>query len=164
MDFHQNLIVEFSQEVATTRKLIEAIPEDADWEYKPSDKSMSFSRLVGHIVEMHGSWAKITLTQNSFDMGPYTPWIPVSKAELLERLESGEGEVKKALADLPPADWGKNWKLTGGGQTYFEMSKYMTWRIMVLNHIIHHRGQMSVYLRHFGARLPGLYGPSADGM
>lgn len=165
MDFHKNLIDEYAHEVETTRKVLNAIPDSADFSYKPSEKSMAFGRLAGHLVEMFGAWAKLTLVQDELAMDPnYKPWIPATKSQLLERLDAGVAEVKAALAGFNPADWERTWKLTSGGQVFIEQSKYMTWRTVVMNHAIHHRGQFSVYLRHFGAKLPGIYGPSADGM
>ncbi len=166
MDFHKGLIAEFEHEAETTRKLIDATPDGADFNYKPAEKSMTYSQLTGHVVSMIGDWAKMTLTQDSLDMKPdeYKPWLPTSKAELLEKLDGNVAATKNILSAFNAADWERSWKLTGNGQVYFELSKYMTWRTMVMNHIIHHRGQFSVYLRHFGAKLPGIYGPSADGM
>jgi uncharacterized damage-inducible protein DinB len=166
MDIQKELIAEFDRELATTRKMLDAIPADADLSYKPHEKSMSLGRLAGHTAETAGEWALTTLTQAVFEMkmAEFKPWIPASKAEILERFDKESAKVKTALAAFKPEQWDEHWKLIGDGQTWVDDPKYVVWRTWVMNHLIHHRAQLGVYLRLLGAKVPGTYGPSADGM
>lgn len=166
MDIQKELIAEFDREVANTRKMLEAIPADADMSYKPHEKSMALGRLAAHTAEAAGEWAVSTLTNDvqEVKMAEFKPWVATSKAELLERFERESAEAKAALAAFQPERWDSHWKLMGDGQTWIDDSKYQVWRTWVVNHMIHHRAQLGVYLRLLGAVLPGTYGPSADGM
>jgi len=166
MDFQKELIAEFDREIALTRKILEAIPADADLSYKPHEKSMALGRLAAHIAETIGEWAVTTLTESVFEMkmADFKPWVPASKAEVLEKFESQTTAAKAALAAFKPEHWDEHWKLVGDGQTWVDDPKYVVWRTWVMNHVIHHRAQLGVYLRLLGVKLPGTYGPSADDM
>lgn len=167
MDFQKELIAEFDRETAKTRKLLDAIPADVDFTFKPHPKSMVLGRLAGHVVETAGDWASHTLTTDKLEMAPdhkYEPYIPASKAALLERLDRDVAKVKTELAAFNPADWSKNWKFVANGQAWIDETKYEVWRNWVLNHLIHHRAQLSTYLRQLDKPIPGMYGPSADKM
>jgi len=94
----------------------------------------------------------------------FEPYIPASKEALLEQFDRDTAKVKVALAGFVPEKWDTNWKMVAGGQTWIDDSKYDVWRTWVLNHMIHHRAQVGVYLRVLGKPLPGTYGPSADEM
>jgi len=165
MDIQKELIAEYEREVATTRKILNAIPADADLSYKPHEKSMSLGRLAAHTAETVGEWASTTLTKTVFEMHMenYKPWVPASKAELLERFEKETAETKAALEAFRPEQWDDHWKLIGDGQTWIDDPKYQVWRTWVMNHVVHHRAQLGVYLRLLGVPVPGTYGPSADG-
>jgi len=164
MDIQKELIAEFDRELATTRKLLEAIPADADMSWKANPKNMTLGRLAGHTAETAGEWARDTLSKDGlqFDMASYKPWAPTTKAELLARFDKDSGDAKKFLADLNPAKWDDNWKMTAGGQTWIDDSRYGVWRTWVVNHLIHHRAQLGRDLRALGTPIPGCYGPSAD--
>jgi uncharacterized damage-inducible protein DinB len=167
MDFQKELIAEYDREAARTRKMLEAIPADVDFTFKPHTKSMSLGRLAGHVSETAGDWALHTLTVDKLEFPAdhkFEPYIPVSKEALLERFDSDVAKVKKELAAFPPEKWGDNWKFVAGGQAWIDESKYEVWRTWVLNHLIHHRAQLGVYLRILDKPIPGTYGPSADGM
>lgn len=167
MDFQKELIVEFDRETAGTRKILEAIPEDFDPEYKPHSKSMKLGRLAGHVAEIPGEWGIHTLTTTGmiFPEGhKFEPYVPASKAALLERFDAQTAEAKAALASLDPAQWDENWKMGANGQIWIDDSKYRVWRIWVISHLAHHRAQLGVYLRLLDKHLPGVYGPSADEM
>jgi uncharacterized damage-inducible protein DinB len=147
--------------------MLEAIPADVDFAYKPHSKSMTLGRLTGHTSEMLGDWAIHTLTTDKLEFtadNQYQPYIPASKEALLERFDRDVAKVKKELAGMPVEKWDQNWKLIGNGQTWLDNSKYVVWREMILNHTVHHRAQLGVYLRLLDKPLPGTYGPSADGM
>lgn len=165
MDYQKELIAEFDRETESTRKLLEAIPANADFTYKPHGKSMSLGRLAGHVSETAGEWAISTLTTDKLEFPAdhkFEPYIPASKEAMLERYDRDVAKAKDALANLKPEDWDKNWKFVAGGQAWIDDSKFGVWRTWVLNHLIHHRGQLGVYVRLLDKPIPGMYGPSAD--
>jgi len=165
MDVQKSLIAEYDREAASTRKLLEAIPADADFTYKPHAKSMSLGRLAGHVSETAGEWAVSTLTLDKIEMAEghkYEPYIPASTEALLERYDRDVAKAKAALAEFAPEGWDGNWKFVAGGQAWIDDTKYNVWRIWVVNHLIHHRAQLGVYLRLLDKPIPGMYGPSAD--
>jgi uncharacterized damage-inducible protein DinB len=165
MDIQQELLTEYDRESASTRKILEAIPEDVDFAFKPHPKSMALGQLAGHVSDTNGDWALHTLTRDKLEWNPeMKPDIPATKAALLERFERQVAEVTPALANMTPATWDSNWKFTAGDQVWIDDSKYRVWRTWVINHLIHHRGQLSVYLRLLDKKVPGMYGPSADEM
>ena len=167
MDIQKELIAEYDREIARTRKTLEAIPADADFAYKPHAKSMSLGRLAGHVSDTTGEWAIATLTMSKLEFPPehkFEPYIPASKAALLAQFEKQVAEAKAALEHLAPEKWNENWKFVAGGRAWIDESKYEVWRTWVLNHLIHHRAQLGVYLRLLDQPVPGVYGPSADEM
>ncbi|MGA2673060.1 MAG: DinB family protein [Terracidiphilus sp.] len=167
MDFQKELIAEFDRETAKTRKILEAIPADVDFTFKPHAKSMALGRLAGHLLETSGDWAVHTLTTDKLEFPAdhkFEPYIPASKEALLERFDQDTAKAKAALAKFAPEKWSENWKFVAGGQAWIDETKYEVWRNWVLNHAIHHRAQLGVYLRVLGNPIPGTYGPSADEM
>jgi uncharacterized damage-inducible protein DinB len=165
MDIQKELIAEYDREVATTRKILAAIPSDADFTWKPHAKSMSLGRLAGHISETAGEWGTSALTKDKLEFPADHKWdayIPASTDALLARFDKETAEVKEALAGFPVEKWDDNWKFVAGGQAWIDDTKYGVWRAWVMNHLIHHRAQLGVYLRLLGQTLPGTYGPSAD--
>lgn len=165
MDIQKELIAEYDRESATTRKILEAIPDGADFSWKPHEKSMTLGKLAAHTSDTNGDWALHTLVKDRLDWSPdMTSKDPATKAELLARFDKQVAESKAALAKLPMEKWDSNWKFVAGDQTWIDDSKYGVWRTWVINHMIHHRAQLGVYVRLLGAKLPGAYGPSADEM
>jgi uncharacterized damage-inducible protein DinB len=167
MDFQKELIAEYDREAARTRKILAAIPADADFTFKPNPKSMTLGRLAGHVSETAGDWAIHTLTTDKLEFAAdhkFEPYIPASKEALLERFDRDTAKVKAELTKFAPQKWDENWKFVGGGQTWIDETKYEVWRSWVINHMIHHRAQIGVYLRVLGKPIPGTYGPSADEM
>ena len=165
MDIQKELIAEYDRETANTRKILEAIPETADFSWKPHDKSMALGRLAAHVSDTNGDWAVHTLTHDRLDWTPdMNPVTPANTTDLLARFEKQVAEAKSALASMTPEKWDSNWKFVAGDQTWIDDTKYNVWRTWVLNHLIHHRAQLGVYLRLLGHKLPGMYGPSADEM
>jgi len=164
MDLQTELIAEYDREIATTRKIINAIPEDADLIWKASPRNMTLGRLAAHTAETAGEWARDTLSKPGlvFDMANYKPWDPATKAEILAKFESGTAEARAVLVSLDPAKWDDNWKMTAGEHTWIDDSRYAVFRNWVLNHLIHHRAQLGRDLRTLGVPIPGSYGPSAD--
>ena len=166
MDFQKELIDEFDHELVRTRKMLEAIPTDADFTWKPHAKSMSLGRLAGHTAELAGDWAIHILTTDKLEFSTdhkYEPYIATSKEALLERFDLDTAKAKAELEKLAPAKWEGNWKfVSSSGQAWIDESKYKAWRTWVVNHLIHHRAQLGVYLRLLNKPIPGTYGPSAD--
>jgi uncharacterized damage-inducible protein DinB len=167
MDFQKALIAEYDRETANTRKILAAIPKDVDFTYKPHEKSMSLGRLAGHISETAGEWGISTLTMDKLEFPEghkFEPYIPASTEALLERYDRDVAKTKEELAKFPEEGWDSNWKFVAGGQAWIDDTKYDVWRTWVLNHLIHHRAQLGVYLRLLNEKVPGMYGPSADEM
>jgi uncharacterized damage-inducible protein DinB len=161
MDFHKELIAEYDSEIAKTRQMLDAIPAEADFTWKPHTKSMTLGRLAGHTAELGGKWAVSTLTTDKLEHKGDS-YIPESKAALLERFDHETAEAKSTLASFAPEKWSDNWKFVAGGKAWLDNTKYFIWRNCVLNHMIHHRAQLGVYLRLLNKPIPGAYGPSAD--
>lgn len=161
MSISQSILPEFDQEMAGVRKTLERVPEGkADW--KPHAKSMSLGRLAGHMAELPG-WVDMTLKQDVLEMtGEFKPLVSANPKELLEKFDAAAAQARAAIAAASDADWMKNWSLKAGGKVMFTMPKIAVLRGFVMNHIIHHRGQMTVYLRLNDVAVPSLYGPSAD--
>lgn len=155
------LLPEFDREMSTTRKLLERVPDDnLDW--KPHTKSFSIGALAAHLANLAG-WGEVTLNQTEFDVGGgQPPTAPPSRSELLSTFDRNVAATRAALAGKSDAELAGNWTLKRQGQTIFSMPKTTVWRSFVLNHLIHHRGQLSVYLRLREVPVPSIYGPSAD--
>ncbi|MGA2887114.1 MAG: DinB family protein [Terracidiphilus sp.] len=167
MDFQKELVAEYDREATKTRKVFEAIPEDVDFKFKPHPKSMELGRLAGHVTDMTGDWALNTLNKDKLEFPADHKWeqyVPASKAALLEKFDRELGEVRKAIVAVPPAKWEEHWQFIFGGQKWIDQPRYQVFRDMVMNHLVHHRAQLGVYLRLLGKPIPGSYGPSADEM
>jgi uncharacterized damage-inducible protein DinB len=167
MDFQKELIAEYERETASTRKMLEAIPAGADFSYKPHPKAMPLNRLAGHITDMGGDWAMQILTQEKMEMAPdhkHDPYIPANKAAAIEKFDKGVPAIVAKLAAATPAQWEEHWKFIFGGQTLVDQPRHQAFRELVLSHMIHHRAQLGVYVRMLDGKLPGIYGPSGDGM
>lgn len=156
------LIAELENEAAVTRKVLGRVPaEKFDW--KPHEKSMTFGRLATHVAEMH-SWTKPTVEDPELDFSKmdYKPFVPKTTEELVEHFEKNFAEAIETLKGASDEIWSEPWSLRNGDQIYFTMPKIAVIRGMVFNHIVHHRGQLSVYLRLNDIPVPPMYGPSAD--
>ncbi len=162
MSIAQALIAELDMEMAGTRRMLSRLPEDKlDW--TPDPKSMSMGRLAAHVAEMP-SWAALTLSTDELDFaaGGYTPAVATSREQVLALAEDNAKAARAALESASDEDFMKPWTLRAGDQIFFTMPKVAVIRGMVMNHTIHHRGQLTVYYRLVGVAVPGLYGPSAD--
>jgi uncharacterized damage-inducible protein DinB len=155
------LLPEYDHEMTTTRKLLERVPEDKfDW--KPHARSMSLGSLATHLATIP-SWGEVTLTQPGIDLGGSgLAELARSRAELLERFDRHVSATRAALVARSDGEFMEPWTLKSGGHTVFTMPKATVWRSFVMNHIIHHRAQLSVYLRLHDVPVPAMYGPSAD--
>jgi uncharacterized damage-inducible protein DinB len=167
MDFQKELEREFDSEVKRTRKVLEAIPEGADFGWKPHEKSMTLGRLAGHVTDFTGDWGLHTLTLDKLEFAADHKWeqyVPESKAALLEKFDREHAAVRAALAATTPEKWDQHWQFIFGGQAWIDQPRIQVWREMVMSHLAHHRAQLGVYVRLLGGKLPGTYGPSADEM
>lgn len=165
MSIAQSLLPEFDMEMAGTRKTLERIPADK-FDFQPHPKSFTMIRLATHIANMIG-WGCDTLKSESFDVAPvggepYKEEPAASVAALLEKFDKGVAEFRNSLANASDADLMTNWSLLSGGNPIFTMPRIACLRGMILNHLIHHRAQLTVYLRMNDVPVPALYGPSAD--
>lgn len=154
------LRAEFQQEAKITRQLLERLPENRlGW--KPHDKSMPLGRLATHIAELPG-WAKITLKQDSLDVAGFSPTVLDSVDEILELFDENVAQCLSVLADTPDEEYSKTWSMKQHGNEVFAAPKSAVMRSFVMNHLVHHRGQLTVFLRLNDVPLPMTYGPSAD--
>jgi uncharacterized damage-inducible protein DinB len=166
MPLNEALLAEFDQEIATTRLLLERIPEkDAGW--KPHPRSASLGDLAVHLAAIPW-WLEVTLTTRELDLnppgggGPPAPQPFTTVAALLASLDANAAAGRAALAGTADADFARPWSLKGGGRTYFTLPRAAVLRSFVLSHLIHHRAQLGVYLRLRDVPLPPCYGPTAD--
>jgi uncharacterized damage-inducible protein DinB len=163
MSIAQSLLPEFDQEMANTRKILELVPEDK-LDYKPHEKSMALGRLAGHVAEMAG-WFKTTIELPELVLQPgLKPFAPTTRQELLETFDRGVVGGREQLAKATDEHMLQPWSLKVADQVFFTMPRIAVLRNMVMNHLIHHRAQLGVYLRLNDVALPGMYGPSADEM
>ncbi len=159
---NSGFLAELQHEAATTRTMLERLPaEKFDW--TPHEKSMTTSRLATHIADMF-NWITVTLTTNvlDFSVEDMKPFEPKTTAELLDHFDKYVAEATEALTNAKDETFFENWTLKNGEVEYFTMPKIAVLRTFCFNHIIHHRGQLSVYLRLNDIPVPPIYGPSAD--
>ena len=165
MNISQSLLPEFDQEVANTRKSLERVPEGKD-DFRPHPKSMTLARLAGHLAEIP-TWGVSTLAGDELDMNPpggaaTTAYVMTSRAEALATFDSHVAKARALLVDATDDAMMRPWTLKSGGKTLFSMPKVAVLRSFVLNHLVHHRAQLGVYLRMNDVPVPSIYGPSAD--
>lgn len=161
MPFSETLLPEFDQEMGNTRQLLACVP-DGNFDYKPHEKSMTLGRLASHVAEMP-SWAVFTLDRETLELPvDAKPRIAGSKTELLEMFDKSVPEAREKIAAASDEDWRKIWTLKVGEKPVLSMPRSALMRSMVMNHMVHHRAQLGVYLRLNDTMFPGMYGPSAD--
>jgi uncharacterized damage-inducible protein DinB len=165
MPLSHTLLPEFDQEMAHARKSLERVPEDK-MAWKPHEKSMTMAQLATHLAEIPG-WGTITMEQESFDMAPpgappYQPAILNSRQAILELFDKNVSSAREILSKTTDDRFMRRWTLLMGGAQIFSMPRIAVVRSMIMNHLIHHRAQLGVYLRMNDIPLPAIYGPSAD--
>ena len=153
---------ELDEEVKKTRALLERVPLNAD--FKPHAKSMPLGKLAVHVAELPGFGHTILTTpDHDFSAGPQrTRPAFESPQQLVKAFEQGIAKVRTALDNTSDSAWNDSWKLSFQGKTIFAGSRFLAYRQMFLNHLVHHRAQLGVYLRMNDKPLPATYGPSAD--
>jgi len=159
------MLPEFDHEMMNTRKTLERIPEEK-FSWKPHEKSMVMGNLATHLATIP-SWVAYTLDRDSLDVAP--PGEPPlqntpanSVKELLERFDRNVAEARAGIAGANDEHLLKPWSLLAGGKTIFKLPRIAVLRSSILNHAIHHRAQLGVYLRLNDVAVPAIYGPSAD--
>ena len=166
MAIRDSILPEFDNEMATTRRTLERVPEgNPDW--KPHEKSMTMGRLADHLAELPG-FITMALQQDSFNVRPAEgapprqPTVMTSRKQLLEDFDKNVATFRSTLASASDETLLKSWSLLAGDKTIFTGPRVAVIRSFCLNHVIHHRAQLGVYLRLNNVPVPSVYGPSAD--
>lgn len=156
-----NLLIDLDREIASTRRLLDRYPPGkGDWQ--PHDKSRTLSALATHIANIPHHGANI-LTTSEMDVASRPPQPPKdSAAELLDVFDAGIARLKAAVAGTDPAKLAEKWTMRAGPRVLASESRALLMRLMVINHLVHHRAQLGMYLRLLNVPIPGMYGPSAD--
>ncbi|MGE3314361.1 MAG: DinB family protein [Planctomycetaceae bacterium] len=165
MSYAESILPEFDAEMASTRKVLERVPEDRiDW--KAHAKSNTIGWNANHIAEIPG-WVEGTLTQTEWDFAPVggepyrTPSFRTRK-EILDFFDANVASARRAIAAVKDEELPKMWTLLNGGEVIITMPRAAVIRTFILNHLIHHRAILCVYLRLNDIPVPGMYGPSGD--
>lgn len=165
MSISDSILPEFDHEMASTRKVLEAVPADKlDWKAHP--KSNTIGWVANHLAEIVG-WVDGTLTDDVWDMTPeggepYQSPALTSRDEILALFDENVAAARQRIAVTPDEEYAKSWSLVSGGEALLTSPKIGVIRTWVLNHTIHHRAHLCVYLRLNDVAVPGMYGPSAD--
>ena len=156
------LLLEFDREMKTTRITLERVPYNQEV-FAPHTKSMPLGKLAIHVAELPG-FGETILTTPSYDFGGggNRPRPAFQSPGLIQAFDDHVAKVRTVLQSMPDSAWTEPWKLSFQGKTIFEGQKFLAYRQMFLNHLVHHRAQLGVYLRLNDVPLPTTYGPSAD--
>jgi uncharacterized damage-inducible protein DinB len=162
MSIAETLLIDFDDEIENTRRTLERIPENNP-QWKPAEKSMAIGRLALHVAQLPDFCTRIMKTP---EMNMATEKFPEivfeSTPHLLSELKRSAAEAKRAVAASSDDDLKKEWRLLWGDRVFLNAPRMVLYRTSFLNHMVHHRAQLGVYLRLLGIPVPGLYGPSAD--
>lgn len=164
----QKLLPEFDEEFAMTRKFLALVPDDK-LTWKPHEKSMELGRLAWHISDFP-EWCRETVSKNILKMSPEDgakaahEWEGKKRADMLARFDRDLPDARAQIEKTSDAALAEHWKMEWAGQTIIDSPREEVLRKWTLNHMIHHRAQLGVYLRLLGVPIPGAYGPSADEM
>ncbi len=165
MPLRDLLLPEWEAEMAATRGVLQRLPE-ARYDWRPHARSWPAGQLAGHVANI-AEWGVMTLTRDAFDLQPPdAPPValepPCTQAELLSRLDTAREAARAALADTSDERLHQPWSLLIAGKPFRTWRRYSALRQFVLNHLVHHRGQLSLYLRLMDVPVPSVYGPTAD--
>ena len=155
------LLLEFDVEMDATRRMLERVPE-ASFAWKPHEKSMTLGRLASHIADLPQRCTAIITTETLVRPQGFTPFVAASSGQMLERFDAVRGEARKALESLKDEQLTEMWSIRMVDRVLASLPRAMALRRVFMNHLIHHRGQLGVYLRLLDVAVPGMYGPSAD--
>lgn len=159
MSIAETLLSEFDQEMATTRKVIERVPTDKG-KFKPHPKSFSLGHLT-QLVSLMPGWITNAVTQTSLNLGDYPGYSYEKTEDLVKAFDKHVKEARKAIASAKDSDFMIPWSLKRGEQVFFTAPRGVIVR-QTINHLVHHRGQLTVYLRLVDVPVPSIYGPTAD--
>lgn len=156
------LLSELEMEARNTRASLERVPAD-QVDFKPNPKSTPLGKLASHVAQL-GGFGVIILTEPGLDFaaGKLKPLVYESTPQIVAAFNEGTAQVAEALRKLPENAWTEPWKLSFQEKVFFSGTRFNAYRAMFLNHGVHHRAQLGVYLRLLGVPVPSIYGPSAD--
>ena len=166
MTYAETILSEFDHEMASTRKVLELLPDDKlDWRADATLNTIGWN--ANHLAEIPG-WVALTLTETSLDVAPadgppYQSPKLASRAEILDLFDRNVALAREAISAVKDEEMGMSWSLLRAGTPMFTMPRAAVMRTFVLNHLIHHRAHLCVYLRLNGVAVPGMYGPGGDG-
>ncbi len=164
MTLAQMFLPEFDAEMESTRRLLECVP-DGKGGWQPHEKSMTLARLASHVAELAGR-AAVVFGQDEWDPRPpgvsVQPLVLDTRAKLLETFEKGSKLARAALAAAPDPVFQTTWVMKREGVQMYQGTRLSAYRRIAMNHLVHHRAQLGVFLRLLGVGIPGMYGPSAD--
>lgn len=156
------LYADLDLELAATRRVLERIPFE-HWDWKPHEKSMSLGRLATHLAELP-HFAEVIASSDEMDMAatPYSPSKVTDRGGLLAVFDERAASMRRVVRTLDVERLAQNWKLRAGDTVYLDAPRSLLLRQHGISHPVHHRAQLTVYLRLLGVAVPGMYGPSAD--
>lgn len=160
MKLNEPMMAELQHEAATTRKMLERVPQES-LSWQPHEKSMTLGRLASHIAMLPGIFIA-RLNQDEVDRSEIKLLPADSVTVILERFDQNIASSLEVLKTQPEEQLLGLWRYRDGEKVVFEMPRVAVFRLIALNHLIHHRGQLSVYLRLLNVPLPSVYGPTAD--
>jgi uncharacterized damage-inducible protein DinB len=162
MQIGKLMLPEFDDEMQKTRTMLERVPENKP-DFKPHAKSMPLGKLAAHVARLP-EFATMILEEPSCDIAArkMKPLTLESRQQLLAGFESAARQAREAIGKATDADWEQKWRLSFQDKTIFDSPRFLAYRTMFLNHLVHHRAQLGVYLRLNEIPLPATYGPSAD--
>ncbi|MHB8302516.1 MAG: DinB family protein [Acidobacteriaceae bacterium] len=162
MEIRELLLPEFDAEMKKTRTMLERVPEGKP-DYRPHEKSMHLGKLAAHVAQLPDFATSIVeLPSLEITAMNRKPLVMESRQQLLDAFDATSKQARTAIASASDDHWQQKWSLTFKGQTIANDPRHLTYRTMFLNHLVHHRAQLGVYLRLNDVPLPGTYGPSAD--
>jgi uncharacterized damage-inducible protein DinB len=154
------LLSEFDIEMPKARATLERIPDKPD--FAPHERSTKLGKLAPHLAQLAGFGMKILTTPEVDFANTTRPPMPENQQQMLEQFDSGAAATREALLAVSDTSWEEQWKLSFNGHVIFTGTRFLAYREMFLNHIVHHRAQLGVYLRLNEVPVPSIYGPSAD--
>ena len=166
MHLREDLLVNFDQEMSNTRQLLACLP-DGNLDFRPHERSMNLGSLAGHVASMP-RWPDYVLRYESRNLKPadgkpqFHPYVVSSREEALDVFDTQLKDGRGLLGGASDEELQRSWSLLFGEKTLFSMPRHQVLRVWFLNHLIHHRAQLGVYLRLLNIPIPGMYGPSAD--
>jgi len=163
MAFKDALLPEFDHEMGTTRRVLERVPE-TEFAWKPHEKSFNLGQLAGHIANIP-HWVDAIVQNSVFDLADAEdtrPRVPESIGWLLSQFEKNVGAARGGISGMSDPEFLAPWTFKNNGQVIFTLPRAAALRSFVMNHLIHHRGQLTVYLRLKNVPVPSVYGPTAD--